>query len=259
MLRTRVAVALAAWALLVGVRPLSAAWIVYDNRPAFLSNAGSVNIYGFEVSEGFPAATGGGASTVHSFAGETITTSVPGVAQTQIYPAGSGNQVLGELSFRVAPFAPTPLTLNFAPARRVVGFDVFFPFANVPESVNINFIDGNALSFSKQDSDGNLATPEFFGITSDTPIASITTSGHSASLDGLETLMDNFAVDVPEPSGILAIAGIALTASSRRARPRRTARGGMRRTGWLFDNRIVDALAGNRHETTRAEHAVALG
>jgi hypothetical protein len=200
-------------------QPLCAGFIVYNNRATFLSNAGSVNQYGFEVAEGFPAANVGSAA-VPSFAGGTITTSVPvGIAQTQIYPSGSGNQVLGEISFSVAPFAPTPLTLHFAPARRVVGFDVFFRFANIAESVDVDLVDNSSLSFPKQDSDGNLATPEFFGIVSDTPIASITTSGHSGSLDGIETLMDNMAVDVPEPgSGMVTATGIALLVTARRAR-----------------------------------------
>ena len=218
------AAALAACMLLIVAQPLRAAAIFYNDRPTFLTNAGSVTQYGFEVSEGFPAATGP-SSSVTSFAGGTITTSVTvGVARTEIYPAGSGNQVLGEISFSVAPFAPTPLTLHFLPARRAIGFDAYIEFANLTESIDIQFDDGSSTSFSMQDADGNLATPNFFGVTSDRPISSLTTSGHVGSLNGMETLMDNLAVDVPEPGGAMmalaAIAAVGITAS-RRAAPSR--------------------------------------
>ena len=186
------------------------AYLTYANRATFLAHGDNVTTYGFETSEGFPSATGGGSGAVPSFAGGTITTSVPvGIARTQIYPAGSGNQVLGEMSFSAAPFAPTPLTLNLSPARRAIGFDAYMEFANMTESIDVRFDDGSTGTFSIVDVDGNLATPNFFGITSDSPIASLTTSGHVGSLNGQETLMDNLSVDVPEPAAMATFAAVA--------------------------------------------------
>jgi PEP-CTERM motif len=197
----------------------TAAVMLYSDRPTFLAHSGSVTTYGFEVAEGFPDA-----GTIHgvpSFAGGTITTAVPaGFAALFHFPNLSSNQVLGEQTLIVGPIASTPLTLTFGPNRGAIGFDIYFPVAGESGTVTVGFADNTSSMFNLVDNDANTATSIFWGVVSTVPIKQLTSSGTSGSLLGMMTMLDNVAVDAPEPSGLAlaAFGALGTLAGRRRAR-----------------------------------------
>jgi hypothetical protein len=202
----------------------SAAGITFNNRAAFEAAIGSHRTLTFEPADGFPVAP---APIMFLDGVFPQASSNGGPASLDIY--GAGNQALtGRLNDLLN--RSTVVTIAPAPGTLAMGFDILDLGAPVAEQATISISDGSdriSFPFHVQDTDGNPATPVFFGVIWDMDITFVDIYAENLLCAGpgicyTPNLIDNLTL-VPEPgAALLALVGaFALRRRARHASPLR--------------------------------------
>ena len=192
---------LAAILCLACVPALASADAVFADPVAFQAAGGYAKTFGFEVSEGFPAAS----APITSFYGGQIGAmspfGTPGPASIELYPGKpSSNQVLAGLFSDGTPFR-VPLTLTFKLPRFAIGFDDLDLDGIELATVQVTHVKGDVDTYNFSDDDNQVSTPVFFGVTSPKGIRSVTVYAENPLCDAIfcftPNSIDNLRVSIP--------------------------------------------------------------
>lgn len=197
----RIKLFLAAIAWFASVPALISADVVFTNPAAFQAAGGYNKTFGFEISEGFPAASSPISSFYDGQVGAMSPFGTPGPASIELYPGKpSINQVLTGLASDGTPFR-VPLTLTFKLPRFAIGFDDMDLAGIELATVQVTHVNGDVETHTFSDDDNQVNTPVFFGVTSPKGIKSLTIYAENPLCDALfcftPNSIDNLHVTIP--------------------------------------------------------------